>query len=105
MKAKCKSKHATNPRFLSEGNYAVSAIVSHTKAWLHMFFLTKCISISTGCKGMERQNTFVITQSGDKALLNVHQFLLNLMELLTVNIRYNRNFPTTIKNISWSNCI
>lgn len=53
-----------------------------------MFFLTKHISISTGCKGMERQNALVIMNSGDKALPNVLQLLLNLMELETVKICY-----------------
>jgi len=82
MKAKCKIKHTTtNPRFLSGSNYAARAIVSHTKSLLHMFFLTECISTSTGCKGMERQNAFKIMKSGDKALLNVHQLLPNVMEL------------------------
>lgn len=56
-----------------------------------MFFFTKRISISTGCKGVERQNAFMIMKSGDKALLNTHQPLLNLMELQTVTICFNRN--------------
>lgn len=57
---------------------------------VHMFFFTKYISISTGCKGMGRQNALMNVQSGDKALLDTHQLLLNLMELQTVKICYNR---------------
>lgn len=37
---------------------------------------------------MERQNALVIMNSGDKALPNVIQLLLNLMELETVKICY-----------------
>lgn len=54
--------------------------ISH-KIMVHVFFLTKYISISTGCKGMGRQNAFMIVQSGDRALLDMHQLLLDLMEL------------------------
>lgn len=50
------------------------------KIMVQIFFLTKCISISTGCKGIESQNAFMIVQSEDKALLGIHQLLLNLME-------------------------
>lgn len=37
---------------------------------------------------MERQNALMITNSGDKALLNMHQLVVNLMELGTVKICY-----------------
>lgn len=65
-----------------------SAIVSHTKSWCHVFFLAKYISISTACKGMERNNASMLMQSEGKALLSVRQLLLNLMELQTVKICY-----------------
>lgn len=43
------------------------------------------------------QNSFMNMQSEGKSLLDMHQLLLNLMELHIVIICYNKNLPLTIK--------
>lgn len=82
-------KVSIQKNLLSGRKDGASVIVSHTKSWCHVvFFLTKYISISTACKGMERNNASMLMQSEGKALLSVRQLLLNVMELQTVKICY-----------------
>lgn len=67
-----------------------------------VFFLTKCITISTACKGMERNNASMIMQSEDKALLSVRQLLLNLMGLHTVKTCYKGNLWPSLETTLFS---